>query len=144
MNKIITKLPTQTSESNPYDKYGSGAESKLRLEEAINKMSNTPYYAVPVSEGRMRAHEQRRIVTTDTRTPEYDRRHSKPAQESEKIKPTVTSLKPIPKNPFDEEDDQYDETKNPFAHDDDESLKTEVTNETSNKTEYDNNLNPFE
>lgn len=53
-----------------------------------------------------------------------------------------------PPNPFDDEDDGYDESKNPFADDDEtESFVTadDVKEKDANNPfdEYDNNLNPF-
>lgn len=159
MIKTVSKQQTQP-EINPYDKFGTGAESKIRLEEVIttsNKKANSAYYATPIPEGRMRAQEQSRFVSTDVKPQEYDRRHSKPTQGSGRPNPVPiatgnASTKPAPKNPFDEDDDKYDETKNPFADDVDSSPTTDVANELSNKDtqannpfdEYDDDLNPFE
>lgn len=159
MTKTVSKQQTQ-SELNPYDKFGMGAESKLRLEESImtsKKQMNSAYYAAPISEGRMRAQEQSRFVSADVKPHEYDRRHSKPPQDNRRPNPVPiamanASTKPIPKNPFDEDDDKYDETKNPFADDVDNSPTIDVANEASNKDvqtnnpfdEYDDDLNPFE
>lgn len=158
MIKAVQKKQTQHSESNPYDKYGAGAESKIRLEEAsaLNiKKSNPGYYAAPVPEGRMRAQEQSRFVSPpEVKSHDFERRHSKPVQDTRRPVPsaTINAPKAIPKNPFDDDDDnndKYDESKNPFADDDDdEQSKVEVAKETSNTEnpfgEYDNNLNPFE
>lgn len=166
MINAVQKQQTQHAESK-YDKYkyGAGAESKVRLEEAsaLNvKKANPGYYTAPVPEGRMRAQEQSRFVSPEVKSQDFERRHAKPVQDTRKPVPSdtrksvpiVTSNAPkvvVPKNPFDEDDennDKYDESKNPFADDDDESPKIEVAKETSNSdnpfSEYDNNLNPFE
>lgn len=157
MIKAVQRQQTQHTDANPYDKYGAGAESKLRLEEASAlsvKKANPGYYAAPVPEGRMRAQEQTRFVSPpEVKSQEFERRHAKPVQDNRKPIPSATSIatKVAPKNPFDDEDEdteKYDESKNPFADDDDESPKTEGAKETSNNenpfSEYDNNLNPFE
>lgn len=154
------------TEPNPFDKYGVGAESKLRLQEGSNfKNVNAPYYAAPISEGRMRSQEQTRFVTPEfTPSQEFERRHSKPIQEIQrsnknvttKLLPTVQPSKSVASNPFDEDDDSsnidYDESKNPFANDETDSTKPDVAKEISNHDkqtsnpfgEYDSNLNPFD
>lgn len=157
MIKAVQKKQTQHAESNPYDKYGAGAESKIRLEEASAlsiKKANPGYYAAPVPEGRMRAQEQSRFVSPpEVKSHDFERRHSKPVQDIRRPVPsaTINAPKAVSKNPFDEDDDtndKYDESKNPFAVDDDDQSKVEVAKETSNAEnpfgEYDNNLNPFE
>lgn len=162
MIKAVQKKQTQYTESNPYDKYGAGAESKIRLEEASAltiKKSNPGYYAAPIPEGRMRAQEQSRFVSApEVKSHDFERRHSKPVQDIRKPvqripvpSATINAPKVVPKNPFDEDDDnndKYDESKNPFADDDEEQSQVEVAKETSNTEnpfgEYDNNLNPFE
>lgn len=44
------------------------------------------------------------------------------------------------KNPFDDDDDGYDDSKNPFAEDENDGADTDKANPFE---EYDNNLNPF-
>lgn len=155
----MQKPQTRHDGPNPYDRYGAGAESKLRLEEATAlsaKHASSDYSTVP--EGRMRAQEQSRYKSPDVR--DIERQHTKPFQEKRQPVPSATKKsqppKPVaapvpvatPKNPFDEDDensDKYDESKNPFADEDDDSPKTEVAKKQDNPFgEYDNNLNPFE
>lgn len=142
-----------------YDKYGAGAESKIRMEEA--KHVNVGYREIPISEGRMRISEQTRYnarndTTNSQHLNEFDVRHSKSMPEKKTLTNQLEKIKP--KNPFDEDDDNtidYDESKNPFADDDVdgaiEITTTDVAKESSNTDatsnpfgEYDNNLNPFE
>lgn len=166
MIKSTVKKPqpqslSQTIESNPYDKFGAGAESKLRLEEATTghtTKANAAYYAAPLPEGRMRVQEQSRFISPDVKPHEIERRHIKPMPERKSVperkvvvadrKPitsaVTTAPKPIPKNPFDDDDDSknnYDESKNPFADDDDDVPSSEVAKEKSNSDKK--TLNPF-
>lgn len=140
----------------------------MRLEEGSNpsyRKANAPYYATPISEGRMRSQEQTRFVPPEIiKSHEFERRHSKPIQEkrpninvrsiTSKSLPT-SNAKPVAVNPFDDDDESnidYDESKNPFADDAGESSKPYIAKEISNNDkqasnpfgEYDNNLNPFE
>lgn len=159
----------QSTEQSLFEKYGAGAESKMRLEEGSNasyRKANAPYYANPISEGRMRSQEQTRFITPEViKSQEFERRHSKPIQEkrpninvqsiTSKSLPT-SNAKSVAVNPFDDDDESnidYDESKNPFADDAiGESLKPDIAKEASNNDkqttnpfgEYDNNLNPFE
>lgn len=160
----------QTIESNQFDRYGSGAESKLRLEDSNNpsyKKANAPYYAPPISEGRMRSQEQSRFISQDMKSQDVERRYTKPIPDkrpvtnvmniaSKATRISSSSIKPaaaVAANPFDEDDDiEYNESKNPFADDAGESSKSDVAKETSNNDkqipnpfgEYDSNLNPFD
>lgn len=158
--QVIKAVQKQHTEQNPYDKFGSGAESKLRLQETTTmskNKANTAYYAAPVPEGRMRAQEQTRFVTPEVKSLDFERRHLKPVQDNRRPVPITSNTAPkisnAPKNPFDEDDDnndKYDESKNPFADDEDDSAKTEIAKDVSDQAnsnpfgEYDNNLNPFE
>lgn len=151
---------------NPYDQYGVGAESKMRLGEGIE--SNKVYKAMPIPEGRMRSSEASRYSssleanTTYARVPITKRETSKFNTPNGSLKAVSDRLSKLattekqnvaqPKNPFDEGDDvndDYDESKNPFAEDE-SVLKQQKSKEQTepNKVlnpfeEYDNNLNPF-
>lgn len=124
---------------NPYDKYGSGAESKMRLAEGAKDNANAVYREKPLSEARMRSQEQPRYVPppdqSSVRSQEFERRHIKARVattaahtiQAAAVQPAIA--KPVPKNPFDDDDDtaadDYDESKNPFADDvDSSSVKT--------------------
>lgn len=152
--KPIQKPQASNIDSNPYEKYGAGAESKMRLEEAMTKtykQANTSYYATPIPEARMRTQEQSRYVSPEIRSREPERRHVM----QDNRRPTTTATINAAKNPFDDDEEQsnkYDEAKNPFADDDEEPSKTDVAKETSNNDkqtsnpfgEYDDNSNPFD
>lgn len=149
--KAVQKQQIQHAEVNPYDRYGAGAESKIRLAEAnrlSNQISNAPYYVPPLPEGRMRTQEQ-------MRSNEFERRHLKPVKNNRRTVAMSYPVQSVSKNPFDDDDDnndKYDDSKNPFAGEDDESPKKEIAKDTSNNdqqisnpfNEYNNNLNPFE
>lgn len=154
------------SKLNPYDIYGAGAESKIRIEEAamLNaKKGNDGYRAVPVPEGRMRAQEQSRYTSVDAVKRTVEPSRIIPKQPTKNLSADnkrggAAASAPVAaaKNPFDDNDDEnidYDESKNPFADEggEDKSNPANAKN-TSNKAkptanpfgEYDNNLNPFE
>lgn len=159
----VIKPQPKPVEANPYDRFGPGAESKLRIEEAaagVSKKINAAYYAAPVPEGRMRAQEQSRFVAPETKSQDFDRRHAKSVPERKVIPErkvvvperkvpvasvTTAAPKVAPKNPFDDEDDDknpnYDESKNPFADEDEDDNETEVAKEKSNSEKP--TSNPF-
>ncbi|XP_072393967.1 vacuolar protein sorting-associated protein 11 homolog [Diabrotica undecimpunctata] len=83
--------------------YGTGAEARLRQAEVKSKPR-----AMPISEGRMRLQEHRYSSSLEANMT--------------KFVPKKVEPKAMPKNPFDDEDDDYDEDKNPFR-DEDESDK---------------------
>lgn len=163
---VINKLQQPTIDPNPYDKFGAGAESKLRLEEvtAANVMkTNASYYAPPVPEGRMRAQETSRYVPSEVKSQDFERRHMKSVPEPRAMPerkvmvpdrkvivpdrkpvaiPASTAPKSVAKNPFDDDDDSkddYDESKNPFADDDED-----VSSKPAENSNYDKqSSNPF-
>lgn len=63
----IPCVPTVREVANPFNQYGAGAGSKIRLDEGLvnnNNSSTTGYSAVPLSEGRMRLQEQSRYSSS--------------------------------------------------------------------------------
>lgn len=161
------KAAASSSLRNPYNQYGAGAESKMRLDEFNvnnNNQTNASLRAVPIPEGRMRIHEQSRYATSleaniarvpepnkRDRSPKYPSNSSLKTQSNESVKPVAAEIKS--KNPFDEDDavEVYDDSKNPFADDVDGASAVEAKDieavENGKKLnpfeEYDNNLNPF-
>lgn len=133
--------------ANPYDKFGAGAESKMRLTEGSQQLAAAALREKPVSEARMRAQEQTRYVMpieqSSARPTEFDRRHAK----ARPVHSTPASAQPTAKtmapNPFDDADDaanDYDESKNPFA--DSVDMASSVTNTKDTKA-AEPSTNPF-
>ena len=168
INKNIVERPETGSQpvaSNPYNQYGAGAESKLRIAEGqnISKAEAKRLREVPIPEGRMRLQETSRYSTSleanISRAPEHLKRdHSprytpngslrgEPAASSNAISSNLANTSK-PKNPFEEGDEgAYDESKNPFADDEvpaaPKKPDVDVDKGSNPFEEYDNNLNPF-
>lgn len=101
----MPSVPTVREQPNPFNQYGAGAESKMRLDEGNvnnNNSSSAAYRAVPLSEGRMRIQEQSRYATsleanisrgTDlmVRNQERDRSPKYPTAGGSGVKATTTT-----------------------------------------------------
>lgn len=136
---------------NPYDRYGAGAESKMRLTEGNQESVAAAYREKPMSEARIRGQEKSRYaVSSEVNSPrskEFERRHTtaRSAPRSSQV-PTQSTARSMPKNPFDDDDATaniiYDESKNPFANDDvDSSSSSSTKTKDTNLTEA--STNPF-
>lgn len=96
----------------------------MRLTEGNRQLVPAALHEKPVSEARMRAHEQVRYVPppahqNSTRAKEFDRRHTKPQPMHTTPALAQATAKSGTRNPFDDDDDatgnNYDDSKNPFA-----------------------------
>lgn len=135
--------------------YGAGAESKMRINETLTnaKKINDGYREAPIPEGRMRALEQSRYPSTPVEVSNFLIETKKPKRTQHVASKSNVAAANIPsystKNPFDDDNDDYDDSKNPFADevDSNESIpkKTKEEEATNNPFgDYDDNLNPFE
>lgn len=130
----------------------------MRLSEGTKESASAVYREKPLSEARMRAQEQPRYVPpppdqNSVRSQEFDRRHAKArtaATITAHTNQTTTqpaAAKPVPKNPFDDEDDttanDYDESKNPFADDADSSSGAATSVKTKEIKAAEVSSNPF-
>lgn len=154
---FVSAATNQVTQLNPYNAFGPGAESKIRLKETNvrnNNMSST-IRAIPLSEGRMRLQEQSRYSSSLEANISYQT-PVQPKVESSNLKKSkanatnsisrnlVNKTLAKPSNPFDEDDD-YDDTKNPFAEEAEAASENVKPNAGVGNPfgEYDSNLNPF-
>lgn len=99
-------------------------EGKMRIEEGLrNPISLKPQ----VSEGRMRLQEQSSAVKAREASPKMSSRKPTVASTATTIAPNkvkVTVPVNYPKNPFDDEEDDYEKSKNPFGDEEEATEKT--------------------
>uniref|UniRef100_A0A1B0CT92 Vacuolar protein sorting-associated protein 11 homolog n=2 Tax=Lutzomyia longipalpis TaxID=7200 RepID=A0A1B0CT92_LUTLO len=130
--------------------YGTGAEARMRVQEIQSSKVD-----IPIAEGRMRAQERQRnrenVYSSSLEanlTWRKDVNSKTPPIGSPRRPATNAISKNLatnkPKNPFDDDEIEYDESKNPFAEDDDGSLSVGNEASTNPFDDYDSNLNPFE